>query len=386
MRKSSLYQTMLGAWPFHDRERAAFRKRLQRYMVKATREAMVNTKWTRPNVRHERALLHFITVITRESEDNMFLRDFLQVCREIAFYGALNSLAQLLLKITGPGVPDFYQGSELWDLRLVDPDNRGPVDFRRRISLLAELRRQEEQNRLDLIHDLLDHWPDGRIKLFVTSRALTFRRAHRNLYLEGSYQPLQAIGPRRENVFSFVRRSKRAWAITAVSRLVTQAGAPRTVSHGPKLSGRTMRYCPPILHLQNGSNVLTGERVRSRASDTGEPAVAWRSVRPAPGCVASVFVGNRHAPRQRLAGAVLVYALPQPQGLPLPPFVRVHSPSSIKARPCAGRLSVSDAGSPEPIWRISAAGRRPASRRSCCWARDGKLGLPIASQSVSAEA
>jgi (1->4)-alpha-D-glucan 1-alpha-D-glucosylmutase len=263
-----LYQTMLGAWPFNDRDRAAFRKRLQRYMVKATREAMVNTKWTRPNVRHERALHHFVAAITQESPDNAFLEDFLQVCGQVALYGAINSLAQLLLKITGPGVPDFYQGSELWDLRLVDPDNRGPVDFERRVRLLAELMKQEEQNRLDLIRDLLDHWRDGRIKLFVTSRALTFRRAHNDLYLDGSYEPLQAIGPKRENVFAFAKRLKRAWAVTAVPRLVT-----RLVPPGGFPTGQNVWADSALLLLDNAPaewvNVLTGERMQSRVSEQG---------------------------------------------------------------------------------------------------------------------
>ena len=165
-----LYQTMLGAWPLEEDDVPGFRKRLQDYMVKAAREAMVHTKWTHPNVRHEQALIHFVKSITKESEDNAFLPDFLRLHREIAYCGALNSLAQLLLKITIPGVPDFYQGSELWDFRLVDPDNRGPVDFEKRVRLLAELQQQEDQRgRLDLIQDLLDHWQDGRIKLFVTS-------------------------------------------------------------------------------------------------------------------------------------------------------------------------------------------------------------------------
>ncbi|HUI69279.1 MAG TPA: malto-oligosyltrehalose synthase, partial [Spirochaetia bacterium] len=261
-----LYQTMLGAWPFCDRDRAAFRKRLQQYMLKATREAMVNTKWTRPNVQHERALLYFVRAITRESEDNTFLKDFLEVSREIAFYGALNSLAQLLLKITGPGVPDFYQGSELWDLRLVDPDNRGPVDFRRRASLLAELSQQEEQNRLHLIHNLLDRWQDGGIKLFVTSRALAFRRAHIDLYLAGSYLPLEAIGSKQESVFAFARHLKRAWAVTAVPRLVTRLIPPGRYPTGEDV------WADNALPLPNKApsewlNVLTGELLQSRTAD-----------------------------------------------------------------------------------------------------------------------
>ena len=261
-----LYQTMLGAWPLHNSEVPAFRRRLQDYMVKATREAMVHTKWSRPNVRHERALLHFVNSVTKESEDNHFLSDFLQVCGDVACYGALNSLAQLLLKITGPGVPDFYQGSELWDFRLVDPDNRGPVDFERRASLLAELKRREEHNRLGLIRDLLEHWQDGRIKLFVTSRALAFRRAHSKLFLDGAYQPLNAIGPKQENVFAFVRRTKGAWAVTAVPRLVTKLVPAGRVPIGESVWADNVMPLPKKAP-SDWVNVLTGERLRAQAAN-----------------------------------------------------------------------------------------------------------------------
>jgi len=263
-----LYQTMLGAWPLDKNEVPAFRKRLQDYMVKATREAMVHTKWSRPNVRHERALLHFVNSITKESEANTFLSDFLRVCGDVACYGALNSLAQLLLKITGPGVPDFYQGSELWDFRLVDPDNRGPVDFERRVSLLAELHQAEERDRLSLIQDLLEHWQDGRIKLFVTSRALTFRRTHSELFLDGAYQPLQAIGPKRENVFAFMRHTKRRWAITAVPRLVTKLVPPGRVPTGESIWAGNVLPLPRKAPV-GWVNVLTGERLHAQSANQG---------------------------------------------------------------------------------------------------------------------
>ena len=264
-----VYQTMLGAWPLEEGDISGFRKRLQDYMVKAVREANLHTNWTRPNVRYEQALIQFIKSITQPSEQNKFLPDFLRLHRQVAYAGALNSLAQLLIKITVPGVPDFYQGSELWDFRLVDPDNRGPVDFKKRVRLLAELQRQEEQRgRLDLIRDLLNHWQDGRIKLFVTSRALNFRRDHRELFLEGAYQPLQATGARNENVFAFVRHIGDTWAVTAVPRFVTKlapAGRPPT---GENL------WAASALLLPKGApadwvNVLTGERVKACAAKQG---------------------------------------------------------------------------------------------------------------------
>jgi (1->4)-alpha-D-glucan 1-alpha-D-glucosylmutase len=260
---------MLGAWPLEEGEISCFRKRLQDYMVKAVREANVHTSWTRPNLRHERALTHFTKSITTASSANSFLSDFLRLNGEIAFYGALNSLAQLLLKITIPGVPDFYQGSELWDFRLVDPDNRGPVDFEKRIRLLSELQKQDNQRgRLNLIEDLLKHWQDGRIKLFLTSEALRFRRAHDALFLEGAYQSMQAVGPNEDNVFAFMRHTGKDWAITAVPRLVT-----RVVPAGRQPTGEDV-WASNALRLPNGAprewvNVLTGEKLTVRASGRG---------------------------------------------------------------------------------------------------------------------
>jgi (1->4)-alpha-D-glucan 1-alpha-D-glucosylmutase len=261
-----LYQTMLGAWPLQEDDVPGFRKRLQGFMVKAAREARVHTKWTRPNLRHEQALIHFVKAITQESEDNVFLPDFLSLHREVAYYGALNSLAQLLLKITAPGVPDFYQGSELWDFRLVDPDNRGPVDFEKRVRLLAELQQQEEQgDRLDLIQDLLDRWQDGRIKLFVTSRALNFRRGHDALFVEGAYEPLPATGAKKENVFAFIRHRGDAWAVAAVPRLVTKLAPARRPPTGESVWAAGTLLLPRTAPT-NWVNVLTGERLQACAS------------------------------------------------------------------------------------------------------------------------
>jgi (1->4)-alpha-D-glucan 1-alpha-D-glucosylmutase len=257
-----LYQTMLGAWPLEKDEVPAFRERLQDYMVKAMREARVHSKWTRPNVRHERALIRFVESITEEAKRNAFLKSFLDLCGEVAHYGAINSLAQLLVKITAPGVPDFYQGCELWDFRLVDPDNRGPVDFEKRVRLLAELEQQEEGDRLGLLQNLLEHWRDGRIKLYVTAKALNFRRTHGGLFLDGAYEPLQAAGAKKQNVFAFMRRTKGLWAVTAVPRLAAKlipAGQPPT---GESLWASNVLVLPRHVPL-DWINVLTGETLRA---------------------------------------------------------------------------------------------------------------------------
>lgn len=135
-----LYQALIGAWPFGEREQAAFVERMKRYLIKAVREAKVHTAWLKPDTNYEAARLAFLDALLQPAEQNQFLKEFLPFQRKVAFYGIFNSLAQTLLKIMAPGVPDFYQGAELWDLSLVDPDNRRPVDFGERNRFLAEIK------------------------------------------------------------------------------------------------------------------------------------------------------------------------------------------------------------------------------------------------------
>jgi (1->4)-alpha-D-glucan 1-alpha-D-glucosylmutase len=260
-----LYQTMLGAWPIEPSELGTFKKRLQDYMIKATREAMVHTKWTRPNVKHEEALCQFIDKLMNDSGSNPFLSDFLSFQRKISYYGALKALAQVAMKIAAPGVPDFYQGSELWDLRLVDPDNRGPIDFEKRIRLLAEIQ-NEEQRGPDFIHQLLEHWEDGRVKLYLISRMLRFRNGHAQLFQEGEYVSLKASGRRAENVCAFIRCAGKSWALTAVPKFVTNLAR-----EGKLPLGRTA-WRDTVLELSGEmphgwKNVLTGETVTATATE-----------------------------------------------------------------------------------------------------------------------
>jgi (1->4)-alpha-D-glucan 1-alpha-D-glucosylmutase len=259
-----LYQTMIGAWPFEPEEVSNFRLRLQNYMIKATREAMVHTKWTVPNEKYEKALLDFVASIMRVSKDNEFLRDFRRFQKEVAYYGALNGLAQVLIKIAFPGVPDFYQGSELWDLRLVDPDNRVPVDFGKRLSMIARLCTHSggpEASR----KDMLANWEDGRIKMFVTRNALRFRMSHPALFADGDYIPLQAVGHRSNNIFAFARRSKTLWALVAVPRFNTQLTQPGQASVGKEIWGRNIILLPKNAPHQ-WSNVYTGRKINAVTS------------------------------------------------------------------------------------------------------------------------
>jgi (1->4)-alpha-D-glucan 1-alpha-D-glucosylmutase len=216
-----LYQTLLGMWPVEDWECDGVLQRLQAYAVKATREAMVHTRWTRPNVPHEDALKTFISSMLDENTNREFLDDFRELHEHTAFYGMLNSLSQTLLKITAPGVPDFYQGSELWDLRLVDPDNRGVVDFERRTALLREVKREASAS---FAQELTKTWRDGRIKLYLINKALCLRKRFAPVFTVGEFVPAQVSGGGAQNLIAFYRRSKEASALVLAPRWITKSG------------------------------------------------------------------------------------------------------------------------------------------------------------------
>ncbi|HEY8834756.1 MAG TPA: malto-oligosyltrehalose synthase, partial [Chthoniobacterales bacterium] len=160
------YQTLLGTWPMDAAGRAEpsampeYIERLQAYMAKALKEAKVNTSWIQPNEQWDSAMSEFVARVLDSSPKNKFLPSFLPVAEEIARLGAINSLSQVVVKLTAPGVPDIYQGNEIWDFSLVDPDNRRPVDYARRREMLRSLENASPG-------ELLRQWPDGRIKLFL---------------------------------------------------------------------------------------------------------------------------------------------------------------------------------------------------------------------------
>jgi (1->4)-alpha-D-glucan 1-alpha-D-glucosylmutase len=222
-----LYQTLLGVWPFtlqSQAERRDLLQRLQDYMCKALREAKVHTSWVDPQPAYEEAVARFVQAILDERRGQAFLQDFSRMQAWVADYGVWNALAQTLLKLTIPGVPDIYQGCELWDFSLVDPDNRRPVDYAQRQSLLEELQRRVDDagsDRLALVHELLHHRQDGRVKLYVTWQALTFRRAHAELFLQGTYMPLHIRGRAREHLCAFARVHGNAIVLVLAPRLLT---------------------------------------------------------------------------------------------------------------------------------------------------------------------
>ena len=220
-----LYQTLLGTWPIEangEPQPAAtpeYIERIQRYMAKALHEAKINTSWIQPNEEWDTAMRDFVANILDSSPRNKFLPIFLPVAQEIARLGAINSLTQTLLKLTSPGVPDVYQGNEIWDYSLVDPDNRRRVDYNRRREMLETLSTATP-------HELIQTWPDGRIKMFLTQRVLRFHREHADLFQHGEYLPLRASGTFAECCVSFTRQLADKWILVIVPRLSSRVGFP----------------------------------------------------------------------------------------------------------------------------------------------------------------
>jgi (1->4)-alpha-D-glucan 1-alpha-D-glucosylmutase len=220
-----LYQTLLGTWPVNTHGQAEqtasaeYVARIQAYMAKALNEAKLNTSWIRPNEDWLGAIRDFVAKILEASSKNKFLPNFLALAEEIARLGAINSLTQTLLKLTSPGLPDIYQGNEIWDFSLVDPDNRRPVDYRHRREMLASIAKAKPE-------ELLQSWPDGRIKMFLIQRVLQFRREHANLFRSGNYLPLKASGILADCCISFARQWHDDWIVVMAPRLSSRIGFP----------------------------------------------------------------------------------------------------------------------------------------------------------------
>jgi len=213
------YQSLIGAFPFEGNTQE-FRDRMKVYAVKALREAKRHSSWIEPDGAYEGACLRFLESILDPGGDNRFLANFSRFQRRIARFGMLNSLSQLLIKMTAPGAPDFYQGTEFWDLSLVDPDNRRPVDFAHCRGMLAAIHAGFETGRESLIGDMLASMEDGRVKMFLIWRALSARRRFARLFSGGEYHPLWPLGRHRNSVVAFARHIGPHWAVTVVPRLL----------------------------------------------------------------------------------------------------------------------------------------------------------------------
>jgi len=252
-----LYQTLLGTWPVQqsgEPEGAApaeYIARIQAYMAKALHEAKLNTSWIQPNEAWDAAMRDFIGKILDSSPRNKFLPGFLPIAQEIARLGAINSLTQTVLKLTLPGVPDIYQGNEIWDYSLVDPDNRRPVDYKRRREMLEALS-------VAAPDELMRSWPDGRIKMFLTRHILQFRREHGDLFQRGEYLPLAPSGTFLESCVSFARSLAGKWIVVIAPRLSSRIGFPPV---GERWKDTTIEF-PETFSLEHAHDLFTCRKLR----------------------------------------------------------------------------------------------------------------------------
>ncbi len=245
-----LYQTLVGAWS----PDAEFAGRIREYMNKVVHEAKVHTSWINPDAEYDAAIGEFVTRILDPEQSAEFLADLDDFCKSIQPAATLNSLSQTLLRCTAPGVPDTYQGTEVWDHSLVDPDNRRPVDYARIASLLESFDAGESSA---IIRELVSAPDNERAKLFVVSRSLRLRRTHPDIF-QGDYIPLEATGPRREHAFAYLRRCGRRMVLAAVPRLMANA----TFSESSLLATRewwadTMLHLPEDARSRMWNNVWT---------------------------------------------------------------------------------------------------------------------------------
>jgi malto-oligosyltrehalose synthase len=289
------FQALAGTWPIDTVPRdettyeedagprlaiatAEFERRLTDYMLKSVKEAKLHTSWINPNAEYERSVSVLVRTALSGPAAEQMRDDANRFLVSVARVGAVNSLSQLVLKLTSPGVADVYQGSELWDFNLVDPDNRRPVDFPARQAWLADLEplfaqaQTSDPAAIAGVRALLDDWPSGRIKLYVTAALLRLRRRHAELFLEGEYLPLYLSGDPEARIAAFVRRRAASGALVIVPRLI----APLMEDGYWPLSVRawgdlqlTAGAVPPRSPLHNA---LTGERLTS-ATTAGESRV-----------------------------------------------------------------------------------------------------------------
>jgi (1->4)-alpha-D-glucan 1-alpha-D-glucosylmutase len=262
-----LYQTLVGSFPFDQKVLPDFIERIKAYVIKAVREAKVHTAWLKPDTDYEEAFIAFVERILTPSDENGFPEVFFPFQETIAHYGMLNSLSQTLLKIVSPGVPDFYQGTELWDFTLVDPDNRGSVDFDKRNRFLRDILERTEPDSLELVRELLATREDGRIKLFLIYRALNARNKNISIFKSGEYIPLETKGISKNHIIAFARKNDHGWALALAPRFLTSLVRDRGDPLGTEVWHDTS------VSLPDGAPGVWREWITNRSVETGRVLV-----------------------------------------------------------------------------------------------------------------
>lgn len=286
-----IYQTLAGAMPFDGRIDEEFLGRIDEYLVKALREAKTNSDWNDPDEEYEMAVKEFTRSILQDG--SRFLESFDLLRKKISAFGIINSLSQLLLKSASPGIPDYYQGTELWDLSLVDPDNRRAVNYSLREKMLDGIRELQGKNRGEVAGKLWRTREDSRIKLWLTWILLEERRHDPDLFLHGSYIPLQTTGKLADHVIAFARVHNNRWFI-AISPLFVASIDKNSIVPGKIRWGNTAVILPEHAPLTWTSSTSPGKpefRYRINMSDIMKLPIP-------------VFLKGEHQPASRFAGVL----------------------------------------------------------------------------------
>jgi (1->4)-alpha-D-glucan 1-alpha-D-glucosylmutase len=256
------YQMLLGSWPIEllngEPDRAALEayvERLQGALIKSLREAKVHSTWVVPDMAYEEAMVSFAADALDPSRAGNFLALFLPFVSRVAELGARNSLVQTVLKLTLPGMPDIYQGAELWDFSMVDPDNRRPVDYRRRARMLEEVLADLASDREAAMRRYTEEWRDGRFKLATIATLLAWRRDHAALFQDGGYEPVAADGPDADRICGFLRSQADNMLLVAVARF------PANWAWGG-FDADTALALPDALHRTSWYDLLSGRQHR----------------------------------------------------------------------------------------------------------------------------
>ncbi|HYM27416.1 MAG TPA: hypothetical protein VET66_04665, partial [Steroidobacteraceae bacterium] len=295
------YQTLFGSWPLgaaSGQQLASYRERLEAYMIKAVREAKEHTSWTDADPAYEEALLQFIRSALEPRDGNLFLTDFLEFERAAVRFGLLNSLSQTLCKLTAPGVPDIYQGNEIWDFSLVDPDNRRPVDYPQRRAMLEQLQRGVRN-----VRELVEHMEDGRCKLLLTWKVLQLRRTQPLLFRHGAYRRLRVRGEHAVNICAFSRRLGPRRVVIIAPRLYRRLLAERGgLPLGAEVWGDTLIELPREPRGRAAfRSVLDGRELQRQAQGDSIGFLAGEALAQFP--VAVLAAGCEDEPAQTRGGA-----------------------------------------------------------------------------------
>ncbi|MDP4174899.1 MAG: malto-oligosyltrehalose synthase [Bacteroidota bacterium] len=261
-----LYQTLVGSYPEVEEDMQAYPERIKEYMLKAVREAKIHSAWIRPDEAYEAALMSFVEKILERTDSNEFLKEFYNFQKKINFYGYFNSLSQNIIKLSSPGVPDIYQGCELWNYSLVDPDNRRPVNYNLRKQYLHEIKEFEDVNIQKYLKKLVSDMSDGKIKMFLTYKVIKARNENPELFQLGEYIPLETGGKYKNNIVAFARHYQNLWAITIAPRFLTSLVKENHMPFGQKVWDDTHLILPTV--IKQLKDILSNDFVGTNSSSS----------------------------------------------------------------------------------------------------------------------